>query len=299
MYTIQPSTWDDFERELKKVQAEVGTPTSPLLYRGQSNSEWKLETTLERNGESRMPFRGYYELLCGIGPEIGTFAGVDGPEYDQDVANGFAKPELLYEFPGRFPSVPLYRYMAYLRHLGFPSPLLDWSRSPYVAAFFAFREDPLLKVGKRSIYVYCEKPRGSKGGNITEPMILPMGPYVQAHHRHFRQRCEYTICGAFDKSDQGWYFEPHQRVFENTQVSQISQQDSLWKFNLPSTLRETVLRTLNDYNLNAFSLFGSDESLLETMWFKEHVLRQSSFREYRDRMARLRAAASGKVEQAG
>ena len=31
---------------------------------------------------------------------------------------------------------------------------------------------------------------------------------------------------------------------------------------------------LNDYNLNAFSLFGSEESLLETMWFREYVLRQ-------------------------
>src|SRR5579863_1327108 len=288
MYEIEASTWEDFERELKKVQAEVGTPISPLLYRGQGSSEWKLETTLERNGEKRMLFRGYYELLCGIGPEIGTFAGVDGPEYDQDVANSFAKPGLLWEFPRLFPSVALYRYMAYLRHLDFPSPLLDWSRSPYVAAFFAFRGDPLLKTEKRSIYVYCEKPKGSKGGAITEPTILPMWPYVQTHHRHFRQRSEYTICGAFDKSDQRWYFEPHQRVFENTQVSQINQQDSLWKFNLPSSLRETVLRTLNDYNLNAFSLLGSDESLLETLWFKEHVLRQSSFREYSDRMERLR-----------
>jgi hypothetical protein len=30
---------------------------------------------------------------------------------------------------------------------------------------------------------------------------------------------------------------------------------------------------LNDYNLNAFSLFDSEETLLETMWFREHVLK--------------------------
>jgi len=48
----------------------------------------------------------------------------------------------------------------------------------------------------------------------------------------------------------------------------------MYKFDLPSSERKKVLGALNDYNLNAFSLFGSDESLLETMWFREHVLRK-------------------------
>ena len=34
------------------------------------------------------------------------------------------------------------------------------------------------------------------------------------------------------------------------------------------------LSRLNDYNLNAFSLFGSEESLLETVWFREYEMRK-------------------------
>ena len=95
-----------------------------------------------------------------------------------------------------------------------------------------------------------------------------IGPYVRSHRRHFRQQSDYTICGNFVENS-GWHFYPHERVF-----GQSPKQDFLWKFNLPSTERFKVLRLLNDYNLNAFSLFDNEESLLETMWFREQVLRE-------------------------
>jgi hypothetical protein len=51
------------------------------------------------------------------------------------------------------------------------------------------------------------------------------------------------------------------------------EQDFLWKYNLPSCERLEVLRMLDAYNLNAFSLFGSDESLLETRCGLENTVR--------------------------
>jgi hypothetical protein len=50
-------------------------------------------------------------------------------------------------------------------------------------------------------------------------------------------------------------------------------QDFLWKFNIPSSERIALLRRLDEYNLNAFSLLDTEETLLETMWVREHVLR--------------------------
>lgn len=64
------------------------------------------------------------------------------------------------------------------------------------------------------------------------------------------------------------HFHPHGPVFGNR-----AKQDFLWKFNIPSSGRIRVLRRLDDDNLNAFSLFDTDETLLETMWFREYVLK--------------------------
>ena len=43
----------------------------------------------------------------------------------------------------------------------------------------------------------------------------------------------------------------------------------LWKFNLPSSERRKVLAHLSEHNLNAHSLFGSEESFLETLADRE------------------------------
>jgi len=51
---------------------------------------------------------------------------------------------------------PAYSYLAHLRHNGFPSPLLDWTQSPYVAAYFAFARPQGEQV---ALYVYCEQTK--------------------------------------------------------------------------------------------------------------------------------------------
>jgi hypothetical protein len=64
-----------------------------------------------------------------------------------------------------------------------------------------------------------------------------------------------------------WHFHAHDKALAHGS----SEQDVLCKFNLPSTERVRVLEYLNEYNLNAFSLFDSEESLMETMWLQEVV----------------------------
>ena len=108
MDAIKTESWEDFEEKLKKLRAENGTEATPLLYRGQGNSEWQLETTLERYTKKEgMTFLGYYDLITGgIGPEVRTFSGVDVPPRRQDIARSFFDKDLMYKWPREFPDLP-------------------------------------------------------------------------------------------------------------------------------------------------------------------------------------------------
>jgi hypothetical protein len=106
-----------------------------------------------------------------------------------------------------------------------------------------------------------------QGRAVGEPAIRPIGKYVRTHARHFRQQSDYTICAAFDEKGPGWRFYPHDPVFWSR-----GKQDYVWKFGLPSAQRIAVLKSIDQYNLNAFSLFDSQETWLETMWLREQVL---------------------------
>ena len=58
-----------------------------------------------------------------------------------------------------------------------------------------------------------------------------------------------------------WRFEPYDTVFDRDH----SQQGLCWKFTIPASEQIKVLTLLDEFNVNSFSLFGSEESLMETL----------------------------------
>jgi FRG domain len=246
--------WESFERRLEEIrQAESSAGrTTEFLFRGQGDSKWELDTTLDRAWQKRTPIESYRRLIYSLRPQIESFTGAI-PE----MAPVLDPLQPLRDLDG-VPDPRTYSYMVHLRHHGFPSPLLDWTRSPYVAAFFAFRSTSKPCSGRVSVYVLSESPDRLKVTSITEPEIRVIGPKVRTHRRHFRQQCDYTICVIFDKE---WRYAKHEEVFARRNPSQ----DVLWKLNIPWAERRKVLKQFDAFNLNAFSLFESEESLMETL----------------------------------
>jgi hypothetical protein len=122
--------------------------------------------------------------------------------------------------------------MTYLRHYGFPSPFLDWSSSPYVAAYFAFRQAAQCE-NAVSIYVYLESTSeaGLKAGSNDKAYIRAFGPYIRTDRRHFFQQSQYTLCIINDASE--WRYASHEEAFDRCDPNQ----DVLWKFNIPYSER--------------------------------------------------------------
>ena len=163
-----------------------------------------------------------------------------------------------------FGPFPAASYLIYTRHHGFPSPLLDWTRSAYIAAFFAFAAEH-KQIKRRSIYVWQRAEMRAHGTN--EPELHKVGQYVRTHRRHVLQQCNYTICATYSTENKEWRFTPHEEYF--TRDTGTLPPDRVWKFNLPSKERLTILKFLDAFNLNAYSLFGSDDSLMETLALRE------------------------------
>jgi hypothetical protein len=275
LQTVDCNSWEEFTAAVQQRQAEhaalvAGNPyvkITPLLFRGQRDASWKLETTLERYGTSALTLAKYYTSISAAKPQIEAHTQerweIEPPNTYRDKTRD---SDAGLFFNAQFPA---YDYMAYLRHHGFPSPLLDWSRSPYVAAFFAFRE-PGDPVGRVAIFLYRETVTGGKGGMLGSPAIHVRGPYVRTHRRHFLQQCQYTVCMVFKGlPPQGeWHYASHEDVFASA-VGLAAGQDQLWKFTLPRSERRRVLAYLDEHNLNAYSLFGSEEALMEMMAARE------------------------------
>jgi hypothetical protein len=259
-------SWEEFEERLKELRRQRHFKyfdSLPLLFRGQENSDWPLNTTLDRSNPQWTPFAEYFRRISKIRPEIESFIDRKWllPEYPEVRRLGSAYDQ----FSLRLSSgkLPAYAYMAYLRHHGFPSPLLDWSRSSHIAAFFAFRKafvDNDQENKKVSIFVLSGEQFTSRGNGI--PLIFRLGPYVRTHRRHFLQQSEYTLCLIFENE---WRFAKYSDVFHRPH----QHQGVFQKFNIPLTEGRRVLRLLDEYNLNASSLFGSEEGLMETLAMRE------------------------------
>ena len=271
METITLPSWSEFDKTVRYIREKYGTlerfgssRRNVILFRGQKNSLWNLQTTLERYQQVsplKWNIKKYVNLALDCSIELVSFTG-----YDWNLPTKEDLNEEITRRQDEFrPYLPIrtYQYLVYLRQHGFPSPLLDWTESPYIAAFFALAEPVAADVKYSSIFVYVETPRGMKSGWVGNDTITVWKKKVKTHKRHFQQQAWYTTATQWCSGDHN--FVSHENVFQKDS----KRQDLLIKIDIPRSERMRVLTELDEHNLNHFSLFQTEEALAKTLAFRE------------------------------
>lgn len=209
---IQFRTWRDFREALYDYSAQPTQRRNQLVFRGHASSKWDLRTTLDR-----------------------AYAFASDTERDRRVT------DLLAEFriqgirlgfgANNLPTGEALELLA--RHHGLPSPLLDWSGSPYIAGFFAF-DGALASKDRVAIWrLDCTR----FDFDVRTIDIINDHELLQFNRRALQQRGLFT------------------RVATIRQSTESMLGDALTVFELPSSERRVALADLDEMSINAANLF--------------------------------------------
>ncbi|TWI65158.1 FRG domain-containing protein [Pseudoduganella lurida] len=143
------SSWSDFRQWANKIRQTENAE----LFRGHGDSRFSLTTTFHRNGRQDM-----VKYCDTVVPEFRSHAEAAlGRRLDGDG----------YEFA---------TLLALAQHHGLPTPLLDFTASPYIAAFFAFA-DALDQAREEATHVRIFAVTRAFLGSSTPPVVSLTGAW--------------------------------------------------------------------------------------------------------------------------
>jgi FRG domain len=232
--TLQPlkiDTWREFKEYVSS------TERNRFIYRGQSDSKWRLRSNFHRTGRANL----YKFESTDIAALHRYLSSLTRNRFElKDPAQNLA-------------------FMNLVQHHGYPTPLLDWTRSPYVSAFFAYRtldvkkvtHDTKIRMFKLDALEWNKINRFMIGLSPVPPLVLIMDALPLDNPRAIPQQALCTVTSVDD-------IESHieKEAMKNGK-------NILEVIDLPMSARKEVISDLSLTGITAGSLFPGIDGACE------------------------------------
>jgi len=231
------------------------------VFRGQRDASWPLRSKFDREYRRAQSDFKKIDIYRGLSQEERELVEQSNPKLSIKTRDELLAT-LLNEFKkactGRRGSTPRKltddEWWALGQHYGLATPLLDWTRSPYVAAYFALAEKKESTSGCRAMWAYSHLSMLEIVINMPEnldkdPHLIPVteiiNGYIEENSRIVSQN------GLFTKTPLG---EDIEETIEKS-IDLNGHSPILYKIEIPNEQREEFLRHLESMNIHHGSLF--------------------------------------------
>ncbi len=248
---IKLANWEDFSKLVTKL--EIGDPLKQsYIHRGQADAEWELLPSLVRHASK-----------SGLSAE-------DTVELETSMLRGFQREAHLYLPPRKVhDEKEITSWWMLMQHYGAPTRVLDWTRSPFVALYFAVEQE-LGKDG--AVWTFhphtVDEHMGKTFSNFGPPTkLIDIIP-------HYTDRNAEERLYLLEPKTQTDRMAAQQIAFTVSQKVLADHGQIIWnataertdmsvyiKITIPANFKPVFLRRLREMNVTARTLFPGIDGL--------------------------------------